>query len=193
MKRGIPYNTKTNIGHRFYQKTIFRLVGGENTDTWINEMLSEGTEDLVATKIRHIGPRGVDYLDGSAGDPGNTLGRYPLFNANNTLSLTTWTNQLEDYSKVNAFGAYLLRNYGGAKLFHDIMHNSFSDKQAVVDAVNKTPDGAGKTFANLLSEWGVAVVLSDHENLVDTPFYNTGDRQYIGVKVDDKIELFKYK
>jgi hypothetical protein len=159
----------------FYQKTILRLVGGENTDTWINEMLSEGTEDLVATKIRHIGPRGVDYMDGSAGDPGNTLGRYPLFNANNTLSLTTWTNQLEDYSKVNAFGAYLLRNYGGAKLFHDIMHNSFSDKQAVVDAVNKTPDGAGKTFANLLSEWGVAVVLSDHENLVDTPFYNTGD------------------
>ena len=156
----------------FYQKYI---LFDTDTDTWINEMLSESTEDLVATKIRHIGPRGVDYMDGTAGDPGNTLGRYPLFNANNTLSLTTWNNELRDYSKVNAFGAYLLRNYGGAKLFHDIMHNGFSDKQAVVDAVNKSPNGSGKTFSDLLREWGVAVILSDHDSLVDTPEYNTGD------------------
>jgi hypothetical protein len=155
----------------FYQKYILLDT---DTDTWINEMLSESTEDLVATKIRHIGPRGVDYMDGTAGDPGNTLGRYPLFNANNTLSLTSWNNQLRDYSKVNAFGAYLLRNYGGAKLFHDIMHNGFSDKQAVVDAVNKSANGKGKTFSDLLREWGVAVMLSDHDNLVDTPEYNTG-------------------
>jgi len=157
----------------FYQKTV--LLANDNTDTWINEMLSESTEDLVATKIEHIGPRGVDPNIGSAGDSGNTLGRYPLFNANNTLSLTAWNNQFADYSKVSAFGAYLLRNYGGAKLLHDVMHNAFVDKQAVVDAVNKSPDGAGKTFANLLSEWGVAVMLSDHDNLlVGTPEYNTG-------------------
>ena len=156
----------------FYQK---RILLDTDTDTWINEMLSESTEDIIATKIRHIGPRAVDYLDGSAGSAGNIEGRYPLFNANNTLSLTAWNGQLADYSKVNAFGAYLLRNYGGAELLHNIMHNSFEDEQAVVDAVNKSPDGAGKTFANLLSEWGVAVMLSDHESLVDVPFYNTGD------------------
>ena len=156
----------------FYQK---RILLDTDTDTWINEMLSESTEDIIATKIRHIGPRAVDYLDGSAGSAGNIEGRYPLFNANNTLSLTAWNGQLADYSKVNAFGAYLLRNYGGAELLHDIMHNSFEDEQAVVDAVNKSPDGAGKTFANLLSEWGVAVMLSDHESLVDVPFCNTGD------------------
>jgi hypothetical protein len=156
----------------FYQKTT--LLANDNTNTWVNEMLSESTEDLVATKIRHIGPRGVDYLDGSAGDPDNILGRYPLFNENNTLSLTAWNGVLADYSKVNAFGAYLLRNYGGAKLFHDIMHNTYIDEQAVVDAVNKTPEGSGKTFGNLLAEWGVAVMLSDHENLMNTPEYNTG-------------------
>jgi len=156
----------------FYQKYI--LLDAD-TDTWINEMLSESTEDLVATKIRHTGPRGVDYQDGSAGSVGNIKGRYPLFNQYNTLSLTAWNRKLEDYSKVSAFGAYLLRNYGGAKLSHDIMHNGFEDEQAVVDAVNKSPEGSGKTFANLLSEWGTAVILSDHENLVDVPFYNTGD------------------
>jgi len=159
----------------FYQKNVLRYDNiTDNTDTWINEMLSESTEDLVATKIQHIGPRGVEYTDGSAGLPNNPYGRYPLFNENNTLSLTSWTGLLADYSKVSAFGAYLLRNYGGAELLHDIMHNSFDDKEAVVDAVNKSPDGSGKTFANLLSEWGVAVMLSDHDNLVDTPEYNTG-------------------
>ncbi len=156
----------------FYQKYILLDA---NADTWINEMLSESTEDLVATKIRHIGPRGVDYTDGSAGEPGNILGRYPLFNENNTLSLTKWSNKLEDYSKVNAFGAYLLRNYGGAKLLHDIVHNSYENEKAVVDAVNKSSNGSGKTFPDLLREWGVAVILSDHETLVDLPIYNTGD------------------
>ncbi len=159
----------------FYQKNILRDA---NADTWIKEMLSESTEDLIATKIHHTGPRGVDYMDGSAGDPGNTLGRYPLFNANNTFSLTAWNNQLADYSKVNAFGAYLLRNYGGAELLHNIMYNSFENEQAVVDAVNKSPNGLGKTFSNLLSEWGVAVMLSNRVDLVDTPFYNTGDFTY---------------
>ena len=138
----------------FYQKNI--LLDAD-TDTWINEMLSESTEDIIATKIGH-----------------SVEGRYPLFNENNTLSLTSWNSQLEDYSKVNVFGAYLLRNYGGAKLLHDIMHTSYEDERAVVNAVNKSPEGLGKTFPDLLSEWGVAVMLSDHDNLVDTPVYNIG-------------------
>ncbi len=158
----------------FYQKTIL-LTNNNDTDIWINEMLSETTEDMVATKIRDIGPRGVDYLDGSSGEPDNYLGRYPLFNENNTLSLTSWYDRLSDYSKVSAFGTYLVRNYGGAKLLHDIMHNGYTGEQAIVDAVHQTPNGAEKTFANLQSEWGVAVMLSDHDNLVDQPLYNTGD------------------
>ena len=159
----------------FYQKYILLDT---DSDTWINEMLSETTEDLIATKIQHIGPRGVEYTDGSAGPTDNRNGRYPLFNENNTLSLTSWNNQLEDYSKVNAFGTYLIRNYGGAELLHDIMHNTYADKQAIVDAVNKSADGLGKTFDNLLSEWGTAVLLSDNDNLIDVPFYNTGDFTY---------------
>ncbi len=157
----------------FYQKSV--LLTGDSTDTWIDEMLAETTEEVIATKIQHTGPRGVDYTDCSAGDADNTSGRYPLFNENNTLSLTSWGNQLRDYSKVNAFGAFLTRNYGGAKLLHDVMHNSYTDEQAIVDAVNNSANGGSKTFDNLLTEWGVAVLLSDHENLEDTPFYNTGD------------------
>jgi len=159
----------------FYQKTI-SLANGNPTDTWMNEMLSETTEDLVATKIKHTGSRGVDPLVGSAGDPNNTEGRYPLFNTNNRLSLTTWEGEITNYSNVNAFGAYLIRNYGGAKVLHDIVHNALLNEQAVVTAVNKAPNGAGKTFNDLLKEWGIAVLLSDNDNLsTNLPVYNTGD------------------
>jgi len=149
----------------FYQKTVLLET---IDDTWINEMLSETTEDLIATKIQHTGPRGVVYTDGSAGESGNTDGRYPLFNENNTLSLTSWKNTLTDYSKVSAFGTFLIRNYGGAKVLHDIMDNKKEHEDAIEVAT-------GKTFDTLLNEWGIAVLLSDNENLENTPFYNTGD------------------
>ncbi len=150
----------------FYQKTVLM---GTTDDTWINEMLSETTEDLIATKIRHSGPRGISPDDGSAGEAGNTDGRYPLFNENNTLSLTSWNNTLADYSKVNAFGTFLTRNYGGEKVLHDIMYNDKIHEDAVEFAT-------GKSFADLLREWGVAVMLSDRTDAQrDQYSYNTGD------------------
>jgi hypothetical protein len=157
----------------FYQKSILRT--NNITDTWIDEMLAESTEDLIASKIKHIGPRGVPYTVGSAGNRGNINGRYPSFNANNTLSLTTWDNRLSDYAKVNAFGAYLLRNFGGAKVLHDIMHNNYTDEQAILAGVGQSPNGSGKTFDTLLKEWGIAVLLSDNDHLGVLPTYNRGD------------------
>ena len=173
-----PKEMVSTLAHEFehmihyYQKQV--LLETE-TDTWISEMLAETTEDLVATKIGHTGPRGVDPLDGSAGNTGNTQGRYPLFNQNNTLSLTEWTGQLKDYSKVNAFGTFLIRNYGGAKVLRDVMYNTLSDENAVLSAVSQSVNGTGKTFDDLLKEWGIAVLLSDNENLQNQPAYNTGD------------------
>jgi hypothetical protein len=149
----------------FYQKNILRDI---EDDTWINEMLSETTEDLIATKIEHIGPRGVDPYDGSVGSPNNTEGRYPLFNEYNDISLTSWYNWLENYSNVNAFGAFLTRNYGGAKVLHDILHNDKAHEDAIEFAT-------GKTFGSILQEWGEAVILSSIENPYNLPTYNTGD------------------
>ena len=150
----------------FYQKEIKK---GIVDDTWINELLSESTEDLVATKIGHTGPRGVDPDDGSAGSPGNTLGRYPLFNYYDDSSLTSWGNTMVDYSVVNAFGAFLLRNYGGAKILHDIMYRGEGHEEAIEEAT-------GKSFGTLMAQWGAAVLLSDQVRSSWEPMtYNTGD------------------
>jgi hypothetical protein len=156
----------------YYQKTV--LLAGVGTDIWLNEMLSETTEEVMSTKIRHDGPRGVEYTDGSAGSSGNKQGRYPGYNQNNTLSLTSWSGSLADYSKVNAFGAFLTRNYGIAVL-HDIVQSSFVHEDAVEHAVHNAPGGSEKTFGDLMREWGIAVMLSDHANLQNTPWYNAGD------------------
>jgi len=152
----------------FYQKTLL-LADSNATDEWINEMLSETTEDLVATKLEHQGPRGVEYTDGSAGSAGNTEGRYPLFNQYNSLSLSSWSNRLADYSKVSAFGTFLTRNYGGAKVLRDIVYNNKVHADSIETAT-------GKSFEQLLRDWGVAVILSDYDSLPDSPpKYNTGD------------------
>ncbi len=149
----------------FYQKFVIR---DSEHDIWIAEMLAETTEDLVATKIEHNGPRNVVFTDGSAGDPDNVNGRYPAFNEDPTLSLTTWNNSIPDYSKVSAFGTFLTRNYGGAKVLHDIMYTT-KEHADLIETVT------GKSFAVLLREWGVAVMLSDIESPEDLPTYNTGD------------------
>ncbi len=173
----------------YYQKTILLTDpdSGDEEDTWINEMLSETMEDLIATKIQHIGPRGVDPNDGSAGSDGNTKGRYALFNENNTLSLIENSGPIDqdtgqptfginDYSKVSAFGTFLTRNYGGAKILHDIMKNNKLHEDAVMYAIHKVPGNESKTFDEMLKEWGVAVLLSDQDNLdPNKPTYNTGD------------------
>lgn len=156
----------------FYQKMVLKDTGH---DVWIAEMIAEATEDLIATKIRHAGPRGVEHTDGSAGSVGNIQGRYSLFNQDGTSSLTAWNNNLSDYSKVNAFGTFLTRNYGGAKVLRDIMHNSKKHEDAIIYATQKSVHGTGKNFDDLLREWGIAILLSDNENLQNIPTYNTGD------------------
>lgn len=156
----------------FYQKETLLNTSAE---VWLDEMLSETTEDIVATKIKYKGPRGVDYWDGTAGDNGNTSGRYPLFNTYiNALSLTAWTHTAK-YSKVNAFGTYLIRHYGGAKLLHDMMHNRFADEEAIVAGVNQTIAGRDKTFKDLLHEWGISLMLSDRTDVLNYPIYNSGE------------------
>jgi len=128
----------TTLGHEFqhmihfYQRNILKDL---KDSTWLDELMSETTEDFLATKIGYKGPRNVDPNDGSAGKPGNKGGRYPYFNKKDTRALTNWHNDLSDYGKVSSFGAFLARNYGGAKLFHDMLNSDSQDEDAIVDAV----------------------------------------------------------
>jgi len=180
----------------FYQKNVKQNLQG--TEPWLNEMLSESTEDLVAVKMNVDGPRNVVASRGDAGSKNNYNGRYPLFNQNNSLSPTSWDNSLANYSTVSSFGAYLLRNYGGAKLLHNVVDNNLINEEALMYAVHQHVNGKSKTFDDLIHEWGVAVLLSKRDDVsIDSGvLYNAGDfisSDFNGVHYDlGSINFFNY-
>jgi hypothetical protein len=145
----------------YYQKTLL-LVGGSGTDTWIDEMASMVTEDLVADKLHLDGPRGI-IDDPTAGSPNNSDGRLPYYNYCDTYSLSDWGNPdvKASYSIAYAFGAYLARNFGGAPLFRDIVLNGRTDSAAIDDALSRSASGPSEIFSSVFWKWGVSNLLSD--------------------------------
>ncbi len=179
---------------QFYQKNV--LQNNEGLKPWIDEMLAISTEDIIATKLKSDGIRSVSYIRGDAGEDYNQYGKFPLFNKNINQTLPIWTNKKEDYAMVSSFGAYLTRNYGGAKLLHDILHNKYSDEKAIVYAVNKS--SLDKDFYTIMQDWGIAVLLSSNTDVdIDSGYlYNLGD--FIYIEYNDNIyslgsiNFFKY-
>lgn len=165
-----PSETLSTLAHEFqhmihyYQKQVRHQLE-RSTDTWIDEMASLVTEDLVADKLGVPGPRGVPSSDLGPGNSGNTSGRIPLFNYwHESIPLQTWLPQdevLRSYANAYAFGAWLVRNYGGPILFRSLVHDTQTDYHAVVNAVRTTPEGAGQTYESLVSDWGLATFLGD--------------------------------
>lgn len=144
----------------FYQKTILR---GVNSQAWINELASMAIEDLVARKILADGPRGVNYNTGTSGANNNGYGRIPLYNRNNNKKLTEWIdNDLRSYSMSYTFGAYLMRNYGGANFIKNLVKNNKNSKESVTEALKLT--GYNVTFNETLRNFAVANLLSDSTN-----------------------------
>jgi len=188
-----PKETYTTLTHEFqhmihfYQRSVKK---GIEDSAWYDELMSESIEDLVSTKIKYMGPRHVNPYNGASGDIGNKGGRYPNFNKYNTVSLTTWQNTTRDYSKVSAFGTYLLRNYGGAALLNKMINSENQDEYAILDATGE------KNFSTLIANWGSAVVLSDIVNPGDKYTYNFGDFKYTSFNgIDYKlgsINFFNY-
>ena len=150
------------LGHEFqhmihfYQKQIVNNVS--ETDTWLNEMCSMVTEDLIADNLGVPGPRGIA---GNYSVPQDSIynGRLPLFNVTNDDSLTLWDGSLTDYSIVYGFGSFLARNYGGAEFFRKIVQNPQTDEQAILTALSSL--GYTRTFEQLLVEWGETILMSD--------------------------------
>ena len=170
-----PSRIVSTLAHEFqhmihyYQKAILQDVVSE---TWLNEMASEVTEDLVADKLRIPGPRGVASNDPTAGAAGNTSDRLPRYNYWNEIQVTKWDGDLRNYSINYALGAYLARNYGGAALFHEIVQNDSSGVAAIEVALDAL--GHDVSFADVLTDWAVANLLSDDTSAPHPYRYNSG-------------------
>jgi hypothetical protein len=161
----------------YYQKGIRARGDGESADTWINEMCSLLTEDLIAYNLGVPGPRGVAYSDPTAGAKNNTQGRIPFFNrylSTNDRQLTKTGNyDALDYSFSYAFGSWLARNYGGAEFVRRVVQSSPTDGECITSAV-KAYSGQKVSLGELVQRWSMAVLGSDRTDMPIGYRYNTG-------------------
>jgi len=114
----------------FNERTVKR---GVNTSAWFNEMLSMMAEDLLAT-----------HIDVDTKSFGHPISRIPYFLFDYYSDrLRDWRNDWMSYCRHYAFGAYLLRNYGGAEVAKKIMTaGSTNEIEAILQALNISFSGS---------------------------------------------------
>ena len=176
-----PMELISTLAHEFTHMIYFyqhNILTNQIGNTAINEMCAQCVEDLVATKILADGPRGVPYATPSAGYTRNSYGRLPLYNSYNDYSLLEWSTEddeeLVNYSKTYALGAYLMRNYGGAKFIRELIQNNYDGVSSIVEAVNAN-GGDGLDYGQILQQFGAANLLSDQTMTTKGYKFNTDD------------------
>ncbi len=188
----------------FYQKQV--LARG-SSETWLNEMSSMVTQDLVESRLHIDGPRGVPWFEGSAGSTGNTQGRLGRFIKYDYLPLAHWfrggsdrdgdDNVLNSYAINYAFGAYLARNFGGASFFRALVQNPHGGARAI-DAALLSEGYPDESFETVLQKWGAATLLSDHTAAQVPPRYRYNNGSYLDASIDampfqlGSINLYNY-
>ncbi len=116
-----------------------------NSCVWYNEMLSMLCEDLLQSQL------GLTEKVQDGRIP-NFNGYYYYSGAAQYLDQNSWVS----YGTAYAFGAWLARNYGGAKLVQKMSTNAYVGIDSVVNAVNEI-NNTNYTWNDLFKEYVQAV------------------------------------
>lgn len=124
-------------------------------ETWFTEMMAMTSEDIVSKDFLKLDVKNEDSV---------FCQRLPYFNVcfPDGFSSEIWSNSktyLSAYSNTYAFGAYLLRNYGGIKLMNKIASNSKMNEDAITKALSDM--GYSETFSTVLAKFGQILVNTD--------------------------------
>jgi hypothetical protein len=164
--------------HEFNHMINFHLkvlVGGQirswNSETWYTEMLSMLAEDTIGPDI------GIN-----AGASGHVIKeRIPswLFSYDN-VSVMSWSysNPLSSYASNYAFGAYLIRNFGGTALLSAIA-KSHGAGRGSIDTCLRAFHGPGVDTAYAMERFGEALVYYD-DIMEQTYTFNKNETGSIG-------------
>lgn len=164
----------STLGHEFNHMINFiNKVVRHNTkfDTWFTEMLSAIAEDFVP-----------DYLDIE-----NTVKykRIPYFNMSPYSGMLDWNetgNSLYAYGFAYTFGAYLVRNYGGAKIIYEMANNTFYGKDAISAALKSC--GYNESYETVFQKFGLIMTNADGRD-VESPTLNK--------EIVDLLDTYTYR
>lgn len=152
-KLEMAYST---LAHEFqhminhYNKTLL-AYSTESTQTWFTEMLSMLCEDMLQ-----------NYLGIS--DENSPISRMQSFNTGYYQhGITEWQNSQNSYANIYAFGAYLIRNFGGIKLLSAIGKNKKNNKDSITQALQTL--GYDETFDSVFLKFSQALIYEDSNKL----------------------------
>jgi hypothetical protein len=148
------------LAHEFQHMINFNrkyVENGRNTATWYDETLSMMAEDIMANIL--------DIPTTHADHP--IQDHIPYFiETYDKVGFTEWPNSPYPYSKGYTFGAYLMRNYGGAELLKKILDNDTVNIASLTAALNEIEPGL--TFEKVVSRFGEAMIFSGDSIPEDT-------------------------
>ena len=149
-----PDDIYTVLVHEFQHMINFNvktIQQEKESEAWYTEMLSTMAEDVISPLI---GVASTNQLHPISSRIPRFLGNY------NRAGLTEWDTSAsiyDHYAVVFAFGAYLMRNYGGPALLREILASKETGIDSITQALQKT---SGVTFEQAFSRYGEALVFS---------------------------------
>lgn len=147
---------ESTIIHEF-QHLLNYCNKSDNYDTWFTEMLSMVAEDIFQNKI------GLSDNDSPKSRISFTFDQ-PYKGFKNWPEDTDDENVHYSYANAYAFGAYLLRNYGGIELIHEIATNEYVDEAAITNALYML--GYDETFDSVFQKFGMVYIFTEE----NTPY-----------------------
>ena len=164
-----------------------------SVSTWYNEMLSMLSEDIF-TELLGIALENA---------PANRLN---FFNAYYPLGFYKWRSESNycpsgdvyiSYANSYAFGAYLLRNFGGIELIKKICQNDFVDEKSITKALESLDYDF--TFSDVLLNF-YQILFENESYSLNKEFYDNSFGRELKIKAidlkkfpaDEKIPYFVY-
>jgi len=137
-----------------YNQKPSRLGNNFASQTWYDEMLAMLSEDVIgplvgitATSDGHVIQKRIPLF----------LGGYWIAGINEWLE---GGDVMFSYSAVYAFGAYLIRNYGGPKLLEAMLSNNYANQNSVTQALKTVNGDNTLSFDKALDRYAEALLYS---------------------------------
>lgn len=180
--REAPGDIYSTLGHEFqhmieYGVKVIDYNLDEASSAAHNEMKSMICEDFL-----------LDYL-GLKSDEGPHL-RLPQFNGSYLYNGPE--EYIDDYVQLSyasayAFGAWLIRNFGGVDLVREMASNHYIDMESTIHAVN-TVNGTEYTVEDLLRMYSFAC-LNDNDSLKFTSFNHSYSKSKLETGLSTTLKL----
>lgn len=144
----------STIVHEF-QHLLNYCNKNTNSENWYNEMLSMCAEEILQDVI------------GLTDDDSPKVRFTENFNKP-YQGFVYWPNSddpdvLYAYGNAYAFGAYLIRNYGGIELIHQIATNEFVNEDSITKALQSL--GKNEDFNSVMKKFGYVYILDERNSL----------------------------